>query len=149
MRMLFGQKAFYPLWLLLLSVGIASAELAPERLLTDGIYRSEVQTNAEGTDYISMLRFAPDGQVFLMQVAMPATQTRVCEWFKPELQREHWATGKSYSVEGSRLTFQTVSLNATTLFNGAIESGVLRLQLVVPTKQNLTYPLTFRFAACA
>lgn len=146
--MTFRRIALRCLSLFLGALSFARAELPSEVLHTGGIYRSEVQTNAEGTSYISVLRFAPDNSVFLTHVAMPATHERLCEWFRPELAREYWSKGASYRLAGSRLTFQTVSLSATTLFDGTIESEVLRLQLVVPTKQNLTYPLTFKFASC-
>lgn len=139
------------LWPLLLAFGAAHAEQPPADsgpLRPDGLYRSEVQTNPDGTGYISVLRFAADGRVFLTHVVMPARQDRVCEWFRPELEKPHWAKGTSYRIDGGRLTFRTVSLNATTVFDGAIDGGVLRMQLVVPTRQNLTYPLTFQFAAC-
>ena len=141
-------RAFQYLWPILLASGVAWAEPAPEAVHTRGIYRSEIQTNAEGTSYISVLRFAEDRRVFLTHVAMPATQERLCGWFRPELERNHWAKGASYSLEGNRITFQTASPSATTLFDGTVESEILRLQLVVPAKQNLTYPLTFRYASC-
>lgn len=137
-------------WLLpvLLAIGAAHAEPAPERLRTEGIYRSEIQVNAEGTDYVSLLRFAPDGRVFLTHVSAPARQERVCEWFKPELDAPHWAKGASHQLEANSLRFRAESPNTTTLFDGKIEAGVLKMQLMVPTRQNLTYPLTFQFVPC-
>lgn len=139
-----------PQWLLLflLVVSLVHAQTVPEVVRTDGIYRSEVQTNEDGTEYVSMLRFAPSGKVFLMQVAMPARQERVCEWFTPVLERPDWATGTEYLLSENGLSFRTVSTRATTLFDGTIGGGVLRLKLVVPTKRNLTYYLTFVFAPC-
>ena len=142
------RNALRCLWPILLASGIAHAQSTTEAVHTGGIYRSEVQTNAEGTSYISVLRFAPDRRVFLTHVAMPATQARICGWFRPDMEREHWAKGASYHLDGKRLTFQTASLNATTSFEGTVESEVLQLQLTVLTRQNLTYPLTFSFAPC-
>ncbi len=132
----------------LFAIGVAHADMTPNRLRTDGIYRSEVETNEDGTAYISMLRFAPDGRVFLMHVGMPATQERVCVWFKPEREAEYWSKGASYQLEADRISFQTESPDATTVFDGTIKSGLLKMQLRVPTKQDLTYPLTFKFAPC-
>lgn len=126
----------------------AHAASAAESLRTDGIYRSEVQTNADGVDYVSLLRFTPDGRVFLSHVSMPARQERVCEWFKPELEAPHWSKGASYRLDAHRLGFRTDSPSTTTLFEGLVESDVLKMQLRVPTKQDLTYSLTFRFAPC-
>lgn len=137
-------------WLLpvLFAVGATPALSAPDRLRADGIYRSEVQTNADGVDYLSLLRFAPDGRVFLTHVSMPARQERVCEWFRPELAAPHWGSGAGYRLDAQRLTFRTESLNATTLFDGMVDADVLKMQLTVPTKQDLSYPLLFRFAPC-
>ncbi|PKO30014.1 MAG: hypothetical protein CVU36_10390 [Betaproteobacteria bacterium HGW-Betaproteobacteria-9] len=132
----------------LLLIGVAHAQPATELLRTDGIYRSEVQTNEDGASYISMLRFAPDGRVFLTHVGMPATQERVCAWFKPEREVQFWSKGAGYQLEADRLSFRTESPSATTLFDGTVKSGVLQMQLRVPTKQDLTYALTFKFAPC-
>lgn len=138
------------IWLLpvLLAIGDAHAEPVPERLRTEGIYRSDMQVNAEGTDYVSLLRFAPDGRVFLTHVSAPARQEKVCEWFKPELEAPHWATGASHQLEANRLRFRTDSPGTTTLFDGKVDGGVLKMRLTVPTRQNLMYPLTFQFAPC-
>jgi len=139
----------WPVLLLALSAVYAQQALAdPALLRTDGLYRSEVQTNSEGTEYINVLRFAPDGRVFFTPVAMPASQERVCGWFRPELERPYWARAADYRIEGNRLAFRTSSLNATTVFEGTIDSGTLRMQLVVPTRNNLTYALTFAFTPC-
>lgn len=149
--MIFEHRAIRPLWPALLAAGAACAQQPPADpalVRTDGLYRSEVQTNEEGSSYISVLRFAPDGRVFLTHVSMPARQERVCQWFKPELQREFWSQASSYRAEGGRLSFQTVSPSATTLFDGTADSGVLRMQLVVPTNRNLRYSLRFDFEPC-
>lgn len=146
--MTFDQKTIQWLLPFLLATSIARADPVPEGVRTEGIYRSEVQTNEDRTDYISVLRFASDHQVFLTHVVMPADQERICTWFRPELESQHWSKATSYKLQGNRLSFQTISLNATTEFDGLLDSGVLRMQLVVPTKQNLTYPLTFKFAPC-
>ncbi|WP_374407723.1 hypothetical protein [Hydrogenophaga sp.] len=137
-------------WLLpmLFAVCANPALSAPDRLRIDGIYRSEVQTNADGVDYLSLLRFAPDGRVFLTHVSMPARQEKVCEWFRPELAAPHWGSGAGYRLDAQRLIFRTESLNATTLFDGMVDADVLKMQLTVPTKQDLSYPLLFRFAPC-
>lgn len=137
-------------WLfpLLFAVCASPASSAPDSLRTDGIYRSEVQSNADGVDYISLLRFAPDGRVFLTHVSMPARQERVCEWFRPELAAPYWSLGSGYRQEAQRLSFRTESLNATTLFDGVVDAGVLKMRLTVPTKQDLSYPLLFRFTPC-
>jgi hypothetical protein len=135
-------------FLFLLAVVVAHAEPASERLRTEGFYRSEIQVNAEGTDYVSLLRFAPDGRVYLTHVAAPARQERVCEWFRPELEAPHWSKGAGPRLEGNRLSFRTDSPSATTLFDGTVEADVLQMQLKVPTRQDLTYPLTFKFATC-
>ena len=141
-------RVFQRLLPLLFAMCATHAASASESLRTDGIYRSEVQTNADGVDYISLLRFAADGRVFLSHVSMPARQERVCEWFKPELEAPHWSKGASYRLEAQRLSFRTDSPNAATLFDGLVDSGVLMMQLRVPTKLDLTYSLTFRFAPC-
>ena len=135
-------------FLFLFAIAVAHAESASERLRSYGIYRSEKQVNAEGTDYVSLLRFAPDGGVYLTHVAAPARQERVCEWFKPELEAPHWSKGAGFRLEGNRLSFRTDSPSATTLFDGMVDADVLKMQLKVPTRQDLTYPLTFKFATC-
>jgi hypothetical protein len=148
--MTFNRRVLRRLWPVLFVVSAAFAEQTPVHsgaVRTDGLYRGELE-HSDGTAYISVLRFAPDGRVFLTHVAMPARQERMCEWFKPELERQHWGEGASYRLESDRLSFRTVSLSATTIFDGTIDSGVLRLQLTVPTKQNLTYSQTFKFAPC-
>jgi hypothetical protein len=144
-----SHKSRQRLWLALLAVGIAHADAMSETIRTDGVYRSDVQTNENQTDYISILRFAPDGRVFLIQAVMPARQERVCERFRPELEQPHWGKGAAFRLESDRLSFQTTSLNATTSFDGTVASDTLQLKLVVPTRQNLTYALTFKFAPCA
>ncbi len=146
--MLKNQRSKHCILLALLGIGIAHTDAMSQTVRTDGVYRSEVQSNENATDYISILRFAPDGRVFLMQAAMPARQERVCERFRPELAQPHWAKGAAYRLDGNRLSFQTTSLSATTSFDGTVASDTLQLKLVVPTRQNLTYDLTFKFAPC-
>ena len=141
-------KPFQRLLPVLLAIGAVHADPLPERLRSAGIYRSETQVNSEGNDYVSLLRFAPDGRVFLTHVSAPARQEKVCEWFKPALEAPHWAKGASFQLDNNRLRFRTDSPNATTLFDGWVDADVLKMQLTVPTRQGLTYPLTFSFTAC-
>jgi hypothetical protein len=148
--MTFNKKTLLRFLPFIFAISIVNAEQMPEANLvrTGGIYRSEVQTTTDGTAYTSELLFTPDGRVILQHHVSETTQERLCELFKPQYDNWQWAKATSYRLDVNRLNFRTTSLNATTVFDGTIESGVLRLQLVVPTKQNLTYPLTFQYAPC-
>lgn len=133
--------------LALLSSSPAQAQSTPA-LRGDGIYRSEVQTNDDDVRYISILRFAPTGAVYFSHVTMPATQEKVCTWFHPGMEQPHWGKATGYDLKGAQLRFQTRSPQSVTVFEGAVDAQVLRMQLVVPTRQNLTYSLTFTFEPC-
>ncbi|MBP8204697.1 MAG: hypothetical protein KAX68_02985 [Giesbergeria sp.] len=133
--------------LTLLSSSPAQAQSTPT-LRTDGIYRSEVQTNDDNVRYISILRFAATGAVYFSHVTMPATQEKVCTWFQAGMEQPHWGKATGYDLKGAQLRFQTRSPQSVTAFEGAVDAQVLRMQLVVPTRQNLTYSLTFTFEPC-
>lgn len=119
-----------------------------KELRTDGLYRSNVLTNEEGTQYVFLLRFGVDGRVHLAPVAMPAAAARVCAWFKPEEVRPRWGVAESYRLDGSSLTFVTVSVAATTQFEGTKEGPVLQMHVIVPTRRNTAFDLRFEFEQC-
>jgi hypothetical protein len=126
----------------------AQQEATQAQLPVNGIYRSEVQVNSDGIQYISALRFSPDGRALLTHVSLPAPQDRLCEWFRAGREKPNWGQASEYRLEGGRLSFQTTSLNSTTQFDGAIQGDVLQMQLTVLTMGDLTYSLRFEFGAC-